>query len=317
MLQNRIFHCYYVDHSFYSAQKIGRIYSTLAQDDSLDLGDSIVLATCQRIELYTPFEHNPISHLGLPFKHISGRDNVMKRLISIGAGVESQILGERNVFYQVQKSIRDADDKNELKTMFKEALLEAERIRKDRVFYADMNYEDISLAILNEVIAKSDESDVGLVIVGSGMLARDFLQKGVQTQFERVNFITRSPRNLKKKFEKEQKKIVLRCEEFCAVDRQPYYCIIATNGLERDNYAEKVRPILLSESCRGVFDLSAVPLFQKEVGPIFYGDTYSEDYYDYVDRCNDRKRFEAQCIKNDIMDGIAVEACRVETSEVA
>lgn len=299
MLQNTTFHCHYIDHSFYSARSIGSIYSTIP-DKYKNRKDSIMLATCQRIEIYTLSAANPLAELDLPFRHIAGRQNVKNRLIAISAGVESQILGEKNVFYQVKNAIRDVEGDNELKSLFEEAIQEGQCIRNEKKFFADMNYEDISLAILQDVLPEGAGNQMGLVIVGSGMLARNFLGKDIFSLYKNVKFITRSPRNLKKKFEKELKKSVLRSNEFIESEQIDYHCIIATNGLEKDGYADEVRPILLSDGCKAVFDLSAAPLFQEDLQSVFYADTYSDVYFEHVDTYNERKRVEAQIIKDEI-----------------
>lgn len=309
MHQNKSLHCYHVDHSFYSAKEIGKLYSTLSQKFSRnDLGDSIVLATCQRIEAYTTRDTNPLGALQLPFKHISGRRELKHRLTSIACGVESQILGERNVHYQVINAFRDENDANMLKMICAEAIADAEAIRKEHGFYADMNYEDISLAILQDSLASADAHAVGLVVVGSGMLARNFLDKGALPVYDHIIFLTRSPKNLKKKLDEQQKMSVMRCSDFLARHNGPYHCIIATNGLDKDNYADALRPILVSSQCTAVFDLSAAPLFQRDLQSTFYVDTYSSLYFKYVNRHNRTKLTEAMRIKDKIFNGVAAVA---------
>ncbi len=303
MTQEKIPHCYYVDHSFHSAREIGGIYSELSNMYSAEeLDGCIVLATCQRIEAYTLSASNPFAGLGLPFRHIAGRDALRKRIAAIGAGVESQILGERNVYYQVRNAFRDVQDGNALKGIFTEALQRAQAIRRERGFYADMNYEDISLAILQDVMGRAGAGNVGLVIVGSGMLARNFLEKGNISIYNGVRFLTRSPRNLRKKFDRELKMSVMRCADFRAEDGEEYHCIIATNGIDIGGYSDEVRNVLLSDACKAVFDLSAAPLFGDELGATFYVDTYSSLYFDYVNQHNGTKIAESQRIRDEIMN---------------
>ncbi len=302
MHQNTLFHCYHVDHSFYSAKEIGKLYSTVSQKFSRDdLGDSVVLATCQRIEAYTTLGFNPLAALQLPFKHISGWNAVKHRLTSIACGVESQILGERNVYHQVINAFRDEGDDSELKRLCEEAVDDAEAIRDEHGFYADRNYEDISLAILQDSLDSGEAGAIGLVVVGSGMLARNFLDKGA-LPYDPIVFLTRSPKNLKKKLDDRQKMGVMRCGEFLARHNGPYHCIIATNGLDKDNYAETVRPILVSSACKAVFDLSAAPLFQCDLPSTFYVDTYSSLYFKHVNRHNRTMLAESQRIKDVILN---------------
>ncbi|MFW5489781.1 MAG: hypothetical protein ACNI3A_15390 [Desulfovibrio sp.] len=111
MFQSDSYHCYYMDHSFFDARQIGSIYSQLAGVCSENKDeDGLILSTCQRIEVYSASEGNPLSSLELPFQHDSGKDSVKKRLLSICCGIESQILGEKNIYYQVRNACSSSEE---------------------------------------------------------------------------------------------------------------------------------------------------------------------------------------------------------------
>ena len=82
------YNCFYVDHTFFDPRKIGATYTRLHQDLIHD-AQSMVIATCQRIEIYTTHENNPLEQLDLPFRAISGMDNLERRLVAICSGIES------------------------------------------------------------------------------------------------------------------------------------------------------------------------------------------------------------------------------------
>jgi|GEM_PF-4335924 len=290
MPQTDSFHCFYVDHSFFDARQIGSIYNQLT---GLCPGrrnkECLVLSTCQRIEAYSCQDNNPLSALDIPFQRGTGRDAVKKRLLSICCGIESQILGERNIYYQVENACAASHPDSTMRNLFAETLAEARRIRDDNDFHAEMDYEDVSINILRENTPGDTREKPALLVIGSGMLARNFLKKNITEHYDDLLFITRAPKNLKKKLDQPLKEKVLRAGEFLALPPMPFQCIIATNGLEKDGYADEIRTIVTSPQCRGVFDLSAVPLFQTELKRIFYADTYSSIYFSYVNRYNARK----------------------------
>jgi len=256
--------------------------------------DHILLATCQRIEIYAQKNENPFAELGIPFRHIAGLVDVRKRLITIACGITSQILGEKNIWLQVRNASRDLPGAHPLKLLFDEALDAAKQIRKTTGFAAEMDYEDVSIHMLNDACPEELRGRLDLLIIGSGMLARSFLGKDVQALYKNVYFITRSPKNLKKKLDDTLKKNVLRAEDVLQSVSRPFHCIIASNNLGKDGYNESLRDIITLELCAGVFDLSAVPIFQDYVRAVSYLDTYSDSYLSCVARANRKMQSAAE-----------------------
>ena len=248
--------------------------------------DYVLLATCQRIEVYTQKNENPLADQGIPFRHIAGLTDVRKRLITIACGITSQILGEKNIWLQVRNASRALPDAHPLKSLFDEALGAARQIRTNTGFAAEMDYEDVSIHMLSNACPAELRGRLDLLIIGSGMLARSFLGKDVRTLYKDVYFITRSPKNLKKKLDDTLKKNVLRSEDVPQKVSRPFHCIIASNNLGKDGYSASLKDIITMELCLGVFDLSAVPIFQDYVQSVSYLDTYSDSYLSCVARAN-------------------------------
>lgn len=296
-------HCFYVDHSFYDVRHIGSTYSTLKKETMLRGNTDIIVATCQRIEAFTAMGTNPfIAHLDLPFRHISGQDRLKERILSICSGIESQLLGEKNIYYQVKKACGFSTDDNAMKGMFLDALDTAMKIRIKHNFYSSMDYEDVSTSILQEHVGDKPASELNLVIVGSGMLARNFLKEQIISQYKNIFFLTRSKRNLKKKMEQHLKQNVLTCDEFVEKNKGDFHCIVATSRIDKDNYLDAVKGVLTFPSCKGVFDLSASPLFEDIVISGFYADTYSPIYNKYIVKHNKNMQDKRQLIRSVISE---------------
>lgn len=294
------YHCFYLDHTFFDARVIGALYSELTQEHDDSAERSLLLATCQRIELYTLDDNNPFAARNLPFKKLSGLSELRRRLISIASGATSQILGEKNIYLQVKNACRDSPTEHPLKNIFLESLEEAAKIRSSANFAAEMDYEDVSIEILKDACPEEYRSKLSLVIVGSGMLARSFLKKELSGLYNDMYFITRSPKNLKKKLDTHLKKNVIRPEDFKADTVGPYQCIIASNHLDKGGYDAGIRAILSVAQCLGIFDLSAVPLFTELQNKVFYADTYSSLYYSLINTYNEAKLHEAALILGQI-----------------
>lgn len=280
-------HCFYVDHSFYDVRQIGNTYSKLNQEVMLRGGTDIIVATCQRIEAFTTMNSNPFPDtLNLPFRHISGQDQLKQRLLSVSSGIESQILGEKNIYYQIKKACSSCSEDNAMKGMFLNALDAAMALRVEHDFYSSMDYEDVSTSILQEHTEKIPATELNLVIVGSGMLARNFLKEQILSQYKNIYFLTRAKRNLKKKLEQHLKQNVLTCDEFMKQDHTSFHCIVATSQVDKGDYLDAVKKVLTLPSCKGIFDLSATPMFDNLESSGFYADTYSKTYNKYVEKHN-------------------------------
>ena len=169
------FYCFYVDHSFFSAKKIGELYAKQSNEFKklAPKEVSALLLTCQRIEIYSLKNENFLSSYNLPFKTIRGFLPAKNRLVSIASGICSQIIAEKNIYEQVKKCSENITDCTPIKKLFEHSLNEALRYRNDFNFYAKMNYEDFALHFLGN--SNTIENPTTLVIVGSGMLAQGIL----------------------------------------------------------------------------------------------------------------------------------------------
>ncbi len=282
-------YCFYADHLTLDALKISKIYnSSELENFKKDINENHfrILSTCQRIEVYCHNDFNPISTLPLYFQRLEGASQIKSRLTSIGTGAVSQILGERNIYYQLKAIKKRVSNDDGFDQLIDLCLEEALSLKSKYRFYAPKNYEDIAIDMLN---LHAQEKADNLVIVGSGMLARNILLvEGVRARYKEIFFITRNLKNLKKKKDVigESKVVDVRQFQEHFSDMGKYHCILATNNIDI-SYQNDLRSILYNPKCAGIFDLSSWPAFRSDMNfSIYYSDTYSNDYLSYIDSFN-------------------------------
>ncbi|MFS2265076.1 hypothetical protein [Vibrio vulnificus] len=274
------YYCFYIDHIDYEARKIAHEYSTIVDKKTnivINSDDYVIVYTCQRIEIYTNKNNNPLKELNLPFRTISGYFNVLTRLTLICSGTKSQLYGEENIYYQVRSFKERLSEKHPLYLLFTNALDKSRKIKEDFSFYSNKSYENIAISILNkEEKSKSDN----LIIIGSGMLARNSIETDeFRANYKNAIFVTRSVRNLKKKTKDIKFISIYRIEELIddLSSLESFHCLIATNGLD-DKYKTSVFKLLSSSNCKAIFDLSSKPAFMEGEQFVNYSDLYGVDF---------------------------------------
>lgn len=150
---------------------------------------SVVLATCGRIEIYfTSSESRTEPHrifadaIGVAFPEIRccvrvlRHDEVVRHLLRVAAGLESQIMGEDHIQAQVRRAFHAAQEAGTcgpvLSALGRAAIHAGKRVRHETA----INSIPLSFARLavQEFFRSQDGPALGhVVIVGSGMMARD------------------------------------------------------------------------------------------------------------------------------------------------
>ncbi len=242
------FSCFYVDHTFFSPEKIGQLYS--GQLENFIAGEksrSVLLTTCQRIEFYTTESNNFLAHLNLPYKELHGLQPIFNRLVSIVAGVKSHILGEKNIIKQVEIVKDGLADSNPFKDVFSKALEEGKICREEHSFSSKLSYEDVAINLLNDNSPLIREKE--LVIVGSGMLAKGFLNiSSVFENYNKIHFITRAHKSLKKFLKPFDKAVACNANNLKDRFQNQYHCVVATTNMT-DEYKELLWPVVNAPSC--------------------------------------------------------------------
>lgn len=216
-----------------------------------------IIRTCQRVEVYSLVEKNPLAHLEIPFSKITGPLNVASRLAAITSGSQSQLLGETNIKRQVAASL-DVGHVPHIDDLVRLGIEVGDLIRRKHSLYARCTYSDLALQLLQ---SHSQDSADGLVIVGSGMLARELLASQFLGSYGGVIMLTRNVKRLRRKVQDNTKIEVLNHTEAASKIRSisRFHLIVATNNISHD-YMSSIQTIAKHENCVGAFDLGALPM---------------------------------------------------------
>lgn len=220
-----------------------------------------IIRTCQRVEVYSLVEKNPLAYLEIPFSKITGPLNVASRLAAIASGSQSQLLGETNITRQVAARL-DVGHVPHIDDLVRLGIEVGDLIRRKHSLYARCTYSDLALQLLQ---SHSRDGAGGLVIVGSGMLARELLASQILSSYEHVIMLTRNVKRLRRKIQDNTKIEVLNHNE--AASRissiSLFHLIVATNNIDHD-YMTSIQTIAKHENCVGSFDLGALPMLDSK-----------------------------------------------------
>ena len=294
--------CFYVDHTFFEAEKIGELYlNHLKSFSNQTQNTCVLLSTCQRIEIYTQGNANFLAYLDLPFKKISGLQPVTNRLTAIVAGIYSQILGEKQIVEQVRIIEGYLDNANPFKKIFAQALEQGLAFRKKHKFKSELGYGDVAIQLMN-IKHPIKDNKKELVIIGSGMLAKSMLDTNHLFDFyDKIYFVTRAYKSLKKILKHLSNVNVCNIGNLENKFSNQYHCVVATTDLTID-YQERLSSIFNASNCLAVFDYSAVPLFAFNNQVDTYLITYKADYLNFVNLINNRLVEVSEKIKNEIFN---------------
>lgn len=151
------------------------------------------VSTCLRYEIYDCC--NDQKHID-PFFHVRG-SACIRRLLSMLVGLQSEIIGEREILIQTVQSINKSRDAGNLDDNTFRGLQElisiSEQIRTDCGINSDENYSTIAADLFFERL--TTRSDVILAIVGGGYMAEKFfsaLLKAMPLKIRKLLWINRS-----------------------------------------------------------------------------------------------------------------------------
>lgn len=140
----------------------------------------VALFTCLRLEIYVYSSDkcnlNRIREIFLEnkFDVSLGRKHVVNHLTQLCSGGLSEIIAEA----QIERQVADAfefqlEEGSNLKKAYQDALKRAKVFRKEENFYNDESYATIASKIINNL---SGDHLKGLLVVGSGMMAKEFVK---------------------------------------------------------------------------------------------------------------------------------------------
>lgn len=138
----------------------------------------VALFTCLRLEIYVYSSDrdnlNKIREIFLrnKFNILLGRESIVNHLAQLCSGGLSEIIAELQIEEQVRDTFESQlEEGTNLKEVYQTALRNAVSFRKKKKFYNDENYATIALKIINDLVGGQLR---GLLIVGAGMMAKEF-----------------------------------------------------------------------------------------------------------------------------------------------
>lgn len=193
-----------ISSNFIDARTTTKDYvKTLATKNSDQCGykeaaNRFFLSTCLRYEIYD-CNHNQ-KHID-PFFYVRGC-TCIRRLLSILVGLQSEIIGEREILIQTVQSIDKSRDAGNLDDSVFRGLQElisvSEQIRTYCGINSNENYSTIAADLFIERLATRPH--VTVAIVGGGYMAEKFfsaLLKAESLKIEKIFWINRSPSRIR------------------------------------------------------------------------------------------------------------------------
>lgn len=195
-LSRRIF-CSFIDARTSSKDCVGNIGRSFSNKEMPE--ERVLLSTCLRFEIYK-FDGPRV-----PVQPLFYTEGVtcIRRLLSIMTGLQSEIIGEKEVLMQVTKSINDAFEvkkiDEETYSGLQHLLRISQQIRTSCLIETDENYSTIGATLLHKYIQKDPNAVV--MVIGGGYMSEAFL-KAIDMPLVKLIWANRSVSKLKKRIGK-------------------------------------------------------------------------------------------------------------------
>lgn len=189
--------CNFIDARTSSKDYVGNVAQSLLLNTETSKG--VTLSTCLRFEIYK-FDgpQRPMSSL-----FYTEGVTCTRRLLSMMTGLQSEIIGEREILMQVTRSI---DEAFKLKKIDKKVYLGlqnllkiSQQIRTSFSVETVENYSTIGATLLNKHL--SGMSDAVVMVIGAGYMSEAFLN-AIDVPLSRLIWANRSVSKLQKKVNK-------------------------------------------------------------------------------------------------------------------
>jgi len=204
--------CYYLDHKLVSKAYINTLHNLIKLSNK-QLKNTFVLNTCLRYEIYN-FSKSELKFKDKSkFAFISGQ-LCLRRFMSLLCGLQSEIIGEKEIFLQARTALYDAAQNKRInKKLFWDINILfdfAERIRENKNLTQLENYSTIGADLLNKKIKHASI----IAIIGGGYMAEIFFKNINKKNIKKLIWINRNP-DKAKKIAKSINKIPIKLIEFC------------------------------------------------------------------------------------------------------
>lgn len=270
--------CYYLDHKLVSKDYINKIPIYIELDNNKIDNGVFILTTCLRYEIYNFSGKKFVFKDKEKFAFVSG-SLCLRRFISLLCGLQSEIVGEKEIFLQTRAAIYNvAQNKKLSKKLFWDinVLFDvAGQIRNKYNLTRLENYSTIGADLLNEKI----ENASVIAIIGGGYMAESFFKNINIAKIKKIIWINRNI-DKAKAIAKDLKGIpqnVFEFYNFENAERRIYDTDFIFAAVHK---CGGLFSSLRLEKTKCVVDISYPALFSDKVGCEFYSinNTYFEKF---------------------------------------
>jgi len=192
--------CNFIDARITTKDYVNRVAAnTSVQGLHKEAANKFLLSTCLRHEIYHCKNNQ---HYLEPFFYVRGF-GCIRRLLSILVGLQSEIIGEREILNQTVQSINRAREAGHLdESVFRglqELVSVRQRIRANSGVNSDENYSTIAADLFVQTLAS--RPNLTVAIVGGGYMAEKFFRALLKTESLRIAkifWINRSTSRIRK-----------------------------------------------------------------------------------------------------------------------
>lgn len=166
------------------------------------------LSTCNRTEFYFIADNDYINDIFNAVKHALGAENIPDshfyfykkedafiHMCKVACGVDSQVVGEQEIFGQFKSAYRTADDlgiiKNRLRQYVDKTLEISKKIRSStKIGINPLSVSGLALNLVRKIFENPENQNV--LIVGGGEMAKLIIESLYKSGIKNINAINRS-----------------------------------------------------------------------------------------------------------------------------
>lgn len=157
---------------------LNKYFDHIELELSKNTREYIKLSTCLRFEVCANIKNENLeSAIQILTKNkfviLTDQNVMIERIFGIAAGLYSEIIGEREILKQIQLTVDACTKGTKHRHIFEQGIKMAYSFRKENNFYAKHNYVSLMLNIIHTYPIKQN---AGIMLLGSGMMATEFLK---------------------------------------------------------------------------------------------------------------------------------------------
>ena len=172
------------------------------------LGSFFGLSTCNRTEFYFIADDNIVNDLFNSIKHaldinnisdshfyFFNREDAFIHMCKVASGIDSQVIGEQEIFGQFKDAYKNADDLNLIRSdlrLYVDKTIEiSKRIRTStKIGINPLSVSGLALNLVRKIFENPEDQNI--LIVGGGEMAKSIIESLYKSGIRNINAINRS-----------------------------------------------------------------------------------------------------------------------------